>query len=125
VPVPKLNATEIRPFIPAKDFALSKHFYTALGCQVKDVAPRMVLVKFGSGHFYIQDYYIEDVAVNSMLHITVEDAQAWYDHVAVVLRDNTFEGTRVQEPQRQSYGALVTWVHDPTGVLLHLCQWDR
>jgi len=31
---------------------------------------------------------------------------------------------RVQPPKRQPYGAVVTFVHDPTGVLLHLCQWD-
>jgi len=30
----------------------------------------------------------------------------------------------VQAPKRQDYGALVTFVHDPAGVLLHFCQWD-
>ena len=120
-----LNASDIRPFIPAKDFAGSKRFYAALGCEVKDLDRRMALVKFGSRHFYIQDYYIKEVALNCMLHITVDDAQAWYDHAASVLHDNRFEGTRVQEPKRQPYGALVTFVHDPSGVLLHLCQWDR
>ncbi len=24
----------------------------------------------------------------------------------------------------RDYGALVTFVHDPAGVLLHFCQWD-
>ena len=74
-------------------------------------------------HFYIQDYYLKDVAENCMLHATVEDAQAWYQHVSSVLRDNKFVGARVQPPKLQPYGAIVTFVHDPTGVLLHLCQW--
>jgi hypothetical protein len=125
MPVPNLNASDIRAFIPAKDFAHVKRFYSALGCEVKDVEPRMALVKFGSRHFYIQDYYVKEVAQNCMLHITIDDAQAWYEHVASVLRESQFEGTRVQTPKRQPYGALVTFVHDPTGVLLHLCQWDR
>ena len=41
-------------------------------------------------HFYIQDYYLKDVAENTMLHITVEDAQAWYRHAASVLGDGDF-----------------------------------
>jgi hypothetical protein len=120
-----LNVSDIRPFIPAKDFAVAKRFYAALGCEVKDVEARMALVKFGARHFYIQDYYLKEVAENAMLHISVDDAQAWHEHVAAVLRDHEFPGARVQLPKRQPYRALVTFVHDPTGVLLHLCQWDR
>ena len=122
--MPNLNVSEIRAFIPARNFALAKQFYAALGCEVKDVDPRLALVTLGTCHFYIQDYYLKDVAENSMLHLTVDDAQAWHEHVAAVLRDSKFAGTRVQAPKRQPYGALVTFVHDPTGVLLHLCQWD-
>jgi hypothetical protein len=59
-----------------------------------------------------------------MLHITVEDARGWYEHVAAVLASNKWPAARVQPPKLQPYGALVTFVHDPTGVLLHLCQWN-
>jgi catechol 2,3-dioxygenase-like lactoylglutathione lyase family enzyme len=123
--MPNLNVSDLRPFIPAKDFVLSQRFYTSLGWKVKEVDPPLALVQLGDRHFYIQDYYSKEVAENSMLHITVDDAQAWYEHVASVLRDSKFAGARVQSPKRQPYGALVTFVHDPTGVLLHLCQWDR
>jgi hypothetical protein len=123
--MPNLNVSDIRPFIPAKDFGVTKRFYAALGCEVKDVDLRMALVKFGTRHFYIQDYYLKEVAENAMLHISVDDAQAWHEHVAAVLRDGEFPGARAQTPKRQPNGALVTFVHDPTGVLLHLCQWNR
>jgi hypothetical protein len=119
-----LLVKDIRAFIPAKDFALSKQFYSSLGWQVKDLDPRLALVQPGDRYFYIQNYYLEDVALNSMLHVTVEDAQAWYVHVESVLREPKFAEARVQPPKRQPYGAVVTFVHDPTGVLLHLCQWD-
>jgi hypothetical protein len=120
-----LNISDVRPFIPAKDFALSRRFYASLGWNVKDVDPRLALVELGDRRFYIQDYYSKPFAENCMLHITVEDAQAWYEHVSSVLRQAPFADARVQPPQRQPYGALVTFVHDPTGVLLHLCQWER
>jgi len=124
ITIPNLKVSDLRPFIPAKNFALSKHFYASLGWNVKDVADGMALVQLADRHFYIQNYYVKEFAENCMLHLTVEDAQAWFRHVSSVLQDNKFPEARVQSPTRQAYGALVTFVHDPTGVLLHLCQWQ-
>ena len=122
--MPDLSATDLRPFIPARDFALSKRFYAALGWETRDVADGMALVTLGpEQHFYIQDYYLKDVAENAMLHVSVNDAHAWFLHVSSALGGDRFPGARVQPPAPQSYGALVVFVHDPSGVLLHLCQW--
>ncbi|QXZ80480.1 hypothetical protein [Rhizobium sp. L51/94] len=121
----KLSVSDIRPFIPAKDFALSKRFYAALGWETRDVGPKLALVTLGDKqHFYIQDYYLKDVAENTMLHITIDDALAWHTHVTAVLNGESFAEARVQPASRQAYGAAVVFVHDPAGVLLHLCQWD-
>ena len=120
------TASEIRSFIPARDFALCKRFYAALGWRTEDVGPNLAVVTLAERqHVYLQDYYVKEVAENTMLHVTVEDAQAWHAHVASVLASGDFPGTRVQAPTRQPYGASVVFVHDPSGVLLHLCQWDR
>lgn len=123
--MPNLKVSDLRPFIPAKDFALSKQFYASLGWKIKDLDDGLALVQLADQHFYIQNYYVREVAENCMLHLTVEDAQAWYQHVSSVLRDKKFPEARVQPPKRQPYGAIVTFVHDPTGVLLHLCQWKQ
>lgn len=120
-----LKVSDLRPFIPARDFALSKRFYSSLGWDTRDVADGLALVRLAEQqHFYIQDYYVKELAENCMLHLTVDDARAWYLHVSSVLRDNRFSDARVQPPKLQMYGAIVTFVHDPTGVLLHLCQWE-
>lgn len=120
----KLTVTDLRPFIPAKDFVLCKRFYADLGWVTKDVGDGLALVRLADQqHFYIQNYYNKDVAENCMLHVTVEDAQAWYQHVTTVLRNGKFADARVQPPKLQPYDAIVTFVHDPSGVLLHLCQW--
>jgi catechol 2,3-dioxygenase-like lactoylglutathione lyase family enzyme len=124
--MPDLKATDVRPFIPARDFALSKRFYAALGWQTIDVGPKLALVRVGGEqHFYIQDHYAKDFAENTMLHITVDDATGWHAHVAAALQAGNFTSARVQSPSRQPYGASVVFVHDPSGVLLHLCEWDR
>lgn len=121
--MPNLSVSDVRPFIPAKDFKQSKAFYSSIGWTVKDVGPGLALAELQDSHFYIQDYYIKDVAENSMMHLTVGDARAWYQQVAEALKSKKFPEARVQPPQQQPYGAIVTFVHDPTGVLLHLCQW--
>ena len=124
--MPNLKVSDLRPFIPARDFALCKRFYSGLGWETRDVADGLALVTLAEQqHFYLQDYYIKDVAENCMLHLTVSDAQAWHRHVASVLQGNRFPGARVQPPKLQPYGAIVTFVHDPSGVLLHLCEWTQ
>jgi catechol 2,3-dioxygenase-like lactoylglutathione lyase family enzyme len=126
VVVPYLKATDLRPFIPARDFARCKRFYAALGWDTVDVGPGLALVRLTDDqHFYIQDDYVREVAENSMLHVTVDNAPAWYAHVVSVLEHGAFPDARVQPPAKQDYGASVVFVHDPSGVLLHLCQWDR
>ena len=120
-----LKASDLRPFVPARDFALSKAFYASLGWEVRDVADGLALVRVADQqHFYVQAYYLKEFAENCMLHVTVEDASAWHRHVASVLQSGKFAGAGVQPPKLQPYGALVTFVHDPSGVLLHLCQWQ-
>lgn len=122
----ELSVTDLRPFIPAGDFALSMKFYAALGWETRLVGEGLALVTLSEQqHFYIQDYYLKEVAENCMLHLTVADAQAWHRRVAGMLRGERFPGARVQAPKLQPYGAVVTFVHDPSGVLLHLCEWRR
>jgi len=124
--MPDLKATDVRSFIPARDFELSKRFYAALGWETRDVGPKLALVRVGEAqHFYLQDYYVREFAENMMLHVTIADADAWHAHVAAALRAGDFPSARVLPPRRQDYGATTVFVHDPSGVLLHLCQWDR
>lgn len=122
--MPSPTATDVRAFIPARDFATSTRFYAALGWPTRQVADGLALVQVAQAqHFYVQDYYLREVAENTMLHLTVEDAQAWYLRAReAIARD--FPDARVQPPKLQPYGAWVTFVHDPSGVLLHLCQWQ-
>lgn len=52
---PRLTGTELaRPFVPAKDFAVSKAFYRALGFQIlldSDIA----IFSIGASGFLLQD----------------------------------------------------------------------
>jgi predicted lactoylglutathione lyase len=119
----ELQASDVRSFVPAKDFEMSKAFYESLGFAVKWSDAGLALLEIADQRFYLQRYYVKEWAEDSMLHITVADARACFKQISELLATGRFPGARVAEPKQQDYGALVTHVWDPAGVLLHLAQW--
>lgn len=117
-----LNASDIKTFIGSKNFDQSREFYMAIGFKLNFDAGDLAELELGNCRFYLQKYYQRKWCENSMLHITVEDAAAWYQNVSTVLQTKSYGAARVKEPREQSYGALVTHVWDPVGVLLHFAQ---
>lgn len=118
-----LRATDIRPFIPAKDFEKSLDFYASLGFTLAYSDANLALLETANQRFYLQRYYVKEWADNSMLHLTVADAGQCYQQISDMLADGRFPNARVAPPKQEPYGALVTYVWDPCGVLLHLAQW--
>lgn len=118
-----LAVTDVRPFVPAEDFQQSLAFYTALGWRTLwSDGEGLALLSLGGRQLMLQDYYVKDWAENSMLVVEVADATAWYHHVVHVLAGGDHGNARVAEPQQQDWGALVTYVWDPCGVLLHFTE---
>ena len=120
-----LKVSDIRTFLPSEDYALSKGFYAALGGKLEYTDANLSLVAFGAHRFYLQNAYVKEWADNCMLHVSVEDAQSCYTQVAALVESGRFPGIRVRPPIQEPYGALVTYVWDPVGVLIHLAQWTN
>src|SRR3954469_20648808 len=118
-----LKASDIRPFVPARDFATSMDFYTSLGWSLKWSDERLALLENANQRFYLQHYYVKEWAENCVLHVTVEDAQFCFEQISDLIRSGRFPNVRVSGPKKEPYGALVTYVWDPAGVLLHLAEW--
>lgn len=118
-----LKASDLRTFVPAKDFATSKDFYVSLGWKLKWSDDNLALLEIANQRFYLQRYYVKEWAENSMLHISVEDAESCFKQITELIGSGRFPGVRASNPKREPYGALVTYVWDPAGVLLHLAQW--
>lgn len=117
-----LNSSDIKTFIVSKNFNESLDFYVALGWTLNFDTGDIAELELSGCRFYLQKYYQRKWCDNSMLHITVEDAQAWFEHVSAVLGVRSYGAARVQSPKEQSYNSLVTFVWDPSGVLLHFSQ---
>ncbi|MEM9776246.1 MAG: hypothetical protein AAF902_16835 [Chloroflexota bacterium] len=122
-----LNVSDVKTFVPAKNFQESFDFYTQLGWESKFRADDdgIAILELADCRFYLQNYYQKDWAENFMLHILVEDAQAWFEHASAVIESGKWANARVNAPKEEDYGAIVTYVWDPSGVLLHFAQFVR
>ena len=116
-----LAAVEIKAFVPARDLAVSKAFYTALGFEVPWSDEGLAYVRHGSTSFLLQKFYVAEHAGNFMMHLLVEDVDAWHRHVVSsgVMRDF---GVRVGEPVDQPWAIRDFTMTDPAGVLWRIGQ---
>ena len=67
----------LRPFVPAKDFALSQKFYAALGFQAEPLGKGLVEMHMGRHSFLLQNYYVKEWAANFVMHMLVDGLDDW------------------------------------------------
>ena len=65
----------IQPFLPARDFALSRAFYQALGFTLVRDAD-VAILGVGQSGFILQRYYQKEWAENGMMQLMVDDLDA-------------------------------------------------
>lgn len=116
------TGTELaRPFLPTKDFDLSKRFYEALGFE-KTLDDEVAIFNAGSGGFLLQRYYQEDWAANFMMQLMVDDLGLWWEHIQSLDLSKQFGVPPPKAPAMQPWGLLIAYVVDPAGVLWHVAQ---
>jgi catechol 2,3-dioxygenase-like lactoylglutathione lyase family enzyme len=110
-----------RPFMPARDFDLSKRFYDALGFE-KVLDGEVAIFNAGSGGFILQRYYQKDWAENFMMQLMVDDLDAWWAHITALDLPGRFGVAPPKPPAMQPWGLRVAYLFDPSGVLWHVAQ---
>jgi hypothetical protein len=110
-----------RPFLPAKDFALSKAFYEALGF-AKLLDGDVVIFGIGATAFILQQRYVKEWAENCMMQMMVDDLDEWWSHIASLNLPNAFGVQSPRPPKMQPWGLRVAYLFDPAGVLWHVAQ---
>ena len=111
----------VRPFLPAKDFELSKRFYGALGFE-KLLDASVAIFRMGRGEFLLQPYYQKDLAENFMMQLMVDDLDAWSQHIQALDLPGNFGVSPPKAPVLQPWGLRIAYVTDPSGVLWHVAQ---
>jgi hypothetical protein len=115
------GAEAMRPFLPAKDFAVSKAFYQALGFKTL-LDGEVAIFGLGASAFILQRYYQQAWAENCMMQLMVDDLDAWWAHIQALDLPGAFGVQAAKPPAMQPWGLRVAYVYDPCGVLWHVCQ---
>ncbi len=110
-----------RPFLPAKDYDLSKRFYEAMGFE-KLLDGEVAIFRVGAGGFILQRGYQKDWAENCMMQLMVDDLEAWWVYLQALDLPGRFPVQAPKAPAMQPWGLRVATVYDPAGVLWHVYQ---
>ena len=116
-----LRATEIKAFVPAKDFALSQRFYSDLGFQKRSEGGGVAYFCVDGCAFLLQDHYEQALAEQLVMHLLVPDVAAWRAHVDAQRLEHRY-GVRITPVVEQSWGITEFVVIDPAGVCWHIGQ---
>jgi hypothetical protein len=112
----------IRPFVPAKDFDVSKRFYRELGFTLTHEDESVAILKLGSFSFILQNAYAKEFAENCMIQLLVRDVDLWWQKTKPGELTEQFSVKAPREPALQSWGMKVGFIFDPSGVLWHVAE---
>jgi len=117
-----MKIIDVKAFLPAKDFALSRRFYADLGFKENWHAGQIAELQAGDFRFLLTDFYVEEFAHNFMMHLLVEDADAWWKHIDGAGLKEKYQLHMAKPPAMQPWGLRVLYISDPSGVLWHIAD---
>lgn len=114
--------TDIKPFVPAKDFEVSKAFYHDLGFTLNFGNDQIAELQIGSFRFLLQKFYVPEHAGNFMMSMGVDNADAWWEYIQKMELTRKYPGIMCKPPELQPWGLRVLYLSDPSGVLWHIAE---
>jgi len=116
-----LRTVELKPFVPAKDYDLSKRFYQDVGFTLASDNEGVAYFHHENTSFLLQNFYVEALARNFMVHLLVEDVDAWWAR----LRDARIAdkyGVTMSQVEQRPWRMRDFVLTDPSGVLWRIAQ---
>jgi catechol 2,3-dioxygenase-like lactoylglutathione lyase family enzyme len=118
------TAKNIRAFIGARRYDESRTFYRELGFEEVIIDETMSLFKVNDDlAFYLQKYYVKKWVHNSMLLLEVDDIEACAKKLLEKGLHHKYKYVRFTEIKTFDWGREL-FMHDPSGVLWHFCQFN-
>jgi catechol 2,3-dioxygenase-like lactoylglutathione lyase family enzyme len=116
-----LEVAEIKAFIPAKNYAISKQFYQDMGFTLASDTVGVAYFYYGNNSFLLQDFYEKDHAENFMMHLLVKDVAAWHAHLTAQDLVSKYQ-IHLSDIETQPWKMLDFTITDPSGVLWRIGQ---
>ena len=111
-----MDVTDIKVFVPSKDYEISKLFYTEVGFKSEFVTDDLTLFQNGVCFLYLQRFYNQELVDNLMLQICVSDIEEAFD-----ICSSSEHKTRITPIQQEAWGR-VFYLWGPAGELLHITE---
>jgi uncharacterized glyoxalase superfamily protein PhnB len=112
------HAKSIRPFIGAKNYAVSRAFYQDLGFQESIISANMSYFHTDGFGFYLQDAYVKDWIDNTMIFMEVEDVKQFWNDLTALGLPAKYTCVRLVPIRTLDWGSEC-FLHDPSGILWH------
>ncbi|MBC8028339.1 MAG: glyoxalase [Steroidobacteraceae bacterium] len=116
------NVLDLKSFVPARDFELSRRFYQDLGIKENWANKDAAELELGGFRFLLQNFYVKQHAENFMMHLMVKDADVWWEHVQATNLAVKYKLYMAKPPMLQPWGLRVLYLSDPSGVLWHIAD---
>lgn len=120
--MPTRRVLDLKAFVPAKDFELSKRFYIDLGFHQNWGNEQVCEFEVEGYRFLLQAFYVKEHAENFMMSLMVEDADEWWDHIKGLGLREKYGLYMAKPPELQPWGLRVLYLADPSGVLWHIAD---
>ena len=119
----KHQTKSIRPFIGARDFALSRSFYRHLGFTETVLDARLSVFHADTIAFYLQDASVPEWIDNTMIFLEVDDVDRYWKELSALDLAQHYPTTRLSPIRTESWGREC-FLHDPSGILWHFGSFD-
>ena len=113
---------DLKAFLPARDFALSRRFYRELGFRENFATAEIAEFELGDCRFLLQDRYVQDWAGNFMMQMMCDDVTPWWARLEEGRFAERYPGILLKAPAVQPWGLRVLYLSDPSGVLWHIAD---
>lgn len=120
----ELKTKSIRPFIGSKDFELSRSFYRDMGFKETILGNTMSVFQMENLSFYLQDYYLKDWVDNTMVFLEVKDVNLFWKELLELGLPSKYTDVKIVPIKTLAWGKEC-FIHDPSGVLWHIGEFNQ
>jgi len=119
--MPNLRVTEVKAFVPARDFELSKRFYQDLGFTMASEGGGVAYFHHDYASFLLQDFCVDEHFKNFTMHLLVENVDDWHQKIAESGLAEKYK-VEVGPVELQPWRMRDFTLFDPSGVLWPIAQ---
>ena len=112
----------LRPFVPARDFALSRRFYQEPGFASSFEDAQIAILTLDGFSSIPRNFHVKEFAENRMIQLLVHHVDRCWRRVSSARLVATFGVSAPRAPAPRSWGMRVGFMFDPSGVLWHVAE---